>query len=108
MKGIDVYRPYFNEIPRDLLRRLNEEDLKHLHKLIGENATTWNAPDFDQYIELVLEYSIVEFVYEYKDDEADTMGEEKTIDLWKGLIPVIKKVYEKHLKLYYDLHKEEY
>jgi hypothetical protein len=108
MKGIDAYRPYFNEIPRDLLRRLNEEDFKNLHKFISENAETWNAPNADQYIDLVLEYSIVEFVYEYKDDEIDTIGEEKTIDLWKGLIPVIKKVYEKHLKLYYALHKEEY
>ncbi len=85
-----------------------EEDFKNLHKFISENAETWNAPNADQYIDLVLEYSIVEFVYEYKDDEIDTIGEEKTIDLWKGLIPVIKKVYEKHLKLYYALHKEEY
>ena len=64
--------------------------------------------DVNSFIDLVLEMGLLQFVYDYKYSDIDEIGDDEAIKLWEGLAPFLGKVYEKPLKLYYAIHKEEY
>jgi hypothetical protein len=106
--NIEKLKPHFNLIPRELLRRMSEDDFKNLDKEIFEYAAAYFAPDVNSFIDLVLKMGLIQFVYDYKYSDMDELGDDETIKLWEGLAPFLGKVYEKPLKLYYAIHKEEY
>jgi hypothetical protein len=107
MKIIISESQFYNLIPSEVKRRLEEVDMENIDKIIkmkykGKAYWTYND-NFDSYLNTVISDSLETFIFnKYSDYEGDWMTIRNDMrKILQGMIPYLKKKYNNETKAYY-------
>jgi hypothetical protein len=114
MKIIITESQFYDLIPPAIRRRMTSKDFQILDDIIHKNKRYFVAQPFDRYLDGNLHDSLNEFVHDYKAEEFDQdldnedwfeRGESIIYEIFRQLIPFLKKKYR---DLLYGYHKENH
>lgn len=99
---------FYNLIPLEVRRRLEGDDMyiidKTIKLLYRVKGNWFHSENFEDYLNTVVSDSIYYFVRDYKhlgNDEDNWFRMNELQQIYRGLIPYLKKKYHNEMKTYY-------
>jgi len=114
MKIIITENQFYNMIPNYIKRRVGDGDLELIDKIIKKHihikSNLLYSENFEGYLNTVISDSISDFIFFHKDwgiDNGDDWSDKRRelMEIFQGLIPILKKKYYNECKEYYKKMK---
>jgi hypothetical protein len=99
------YNELVKKLPPHIRRRMSEDDMEILEKLIWETAEDINldVEDHKDFVDFVVREAMHDFITGYKFDGVEDSDEvhSKIYDIWWEIVPIIKDTFNLELTIYY-------